>query len=339
LTLSIHYRLSHNDFWDNFTLAVGQKTSEVSETSEVWLAQTPTSPYTVVSIVIYTMYFVMNPNPVTEQPLNSNPSSPRFTKKQLFMLATSALIIAVFLFSPPVTLLDKTHAIGYAVCHQIPARSFHLAGQPLPLCARCTGIYLGALLGIVGMTLMRRYHSVELPPAAILITLLAFTGLMGIDGVNSYLSFFPGLPYLYEPQNWLRLTTGALHGLAMSALVFPVMNGGFWHPGRVKAEPVIKNFKELLLFLIGVSGIILIVLWEQPFLLYPLALLSTLGVLLMLGIVGTMFVLILTHREGAARTWHDLILPGAMGLAIAILIIEAMGGIRAILTGATGLPF
>jgi hypothetical protein len=117
----------------------------------------------------------------------------------------------------------------------------------------------------------------------------------------------------------------------MSALVFPVMNGGFWHPDRVKAEPVIKDFKELLLFLAGVIGIILIVLWEQPFLLYPLALLSTLGVLLMLGIVGTMLVLILTRREGAARTWSDLILPSAMGLAIAILIIEAMGAMRAIL--------
>lgn len=276
---------------------------------------------------------------MTEQSLNSKPASPRFTKKRLFMLAISMLVIAVFLFSPPVTLLDKTHAIGYAICHQIPARSFHLDGQPLPLCARCTGIYLGVLLGMVGMTLMKRSYSAELPPPAILITLLAFIGLMGIDGVNSYLSFFPKAPHLYEPQNWLRLTTGTLHGLAISTIVFPVANGGFWHPSRIKAEPAIKNFRELLLFLVGVAGIILIVLWEQPFLLYPLALLSTLGVLLMLGIVGTMLVLILTRREGTARTWPELILPFTMGLAIAILIIEAMGGIRAILTRVAGLPF
>ncbi|MCK6629252.1 MAG: DUF2085 domain-containing protein [Anaerolineae bacterium] len=275
---------------------------------------------------------------MTEPSLHSKPALASFTKKRWLMLTASALVIAVFLFSPPLTLLDKTQAIGYAVCHQIPARSFHLAGQPLPLCARCTGIYLGALLGIVGMALMRRCHSVEFPPRSLLITLLAFTGLMGIDGVNSYLSFFPKLPHLYEPQNWLRLTTGSLHGLTMSALVFPIINGGFWHASRIKMEPVIKNFRELLLFLGGVMGIILIVLWQQPFLLYPLALLSTLGVLLMLSIPGTMFVLILTRQEGAARTWSDLILPGVMGLAIAILIIEAMGGIRAILIGATGLP-
>ncbi|MCL4295291.1 MAG: DUF2085 domain-containing protein [Anaerolineae bacterium] len=270
---------------------------------------------------------------------NSNIPRPRLTRYQPLMLAVSALVIAVFLFSPPVTLLDKTHAIGYAICHQIPARSFQLDGHRLPLCARCTGIYLGALLGLMGMSLMKRYHSVELPPTGVLVTLMAFIGLMGIDGVNSYLSFFPKMPHLYEPQNWLRLTTGILHGLAMSALVYPVLNGALWHANIAKNEPVIKNFKELLFFLTGAAAIILIVLWQQPFLLYPLAFLSTLGVVLMLGIVGTMLAVILTRREGVARTWSDLTLPGVMGLASAFLIIEAMGGLRAILVQAAGVPF
>ena len=66
---------------------------------------------------------------------------------------------------------------------------------------------------------------------------------MGIDGVNSYLTFFPKVPHLCEPQNWLRLTTGTLNGLAMSALVYPVLNGVLWHPDLVKYEPAIKNFR------------------------------------------------------------------------------------------------
>lgn len=255
------------------------------------------------------------------------------------MLGASALVIIVFLFFPPVTLLDKTHAIGYAICHQLPARSFHFGGQQLPLCARCTGIYLGALLGIVGMILLKRYHSVELPPTPILIILATFTIIMGIDGVNSYLTFFPRAPHLYEPQNWLRLTTGTLHGLGMSAIVFPVVNGGLWHASLVKRERVIKSFKELLFFLIGAAIIILGVLWQQPFLLYPFALLSTLGVILMLGMVGSMFALILMRREGAARSGRDLILPVMMGLAIAFLIIGAMDGVRAILMSWARTPF
>jgi len=36
------------------------------------------------------------------------------------------------------------YSIGHLICHQLPARSFHLWGASLPVCARCTGIYLGA---------------------------------------------------------------------------------------------------------------------------------------------------------------------------------------------------
>jgi uncharacterized membrane protein len=33
------------------------------------------------------------------------------------------------------------------VCHQDPARSFHLFNVQLPVCARCAGLYFGAPLG------------------------------------------------------------------------------------------------------------------------------------------------------------------------------------------------
>lgn len=36
------------------------------------------------------------------------------------------------------------YAAGAVVCHQRPDRSFHLRGVQMPVCARCTGIYLGA---------------------------------------------------------------------------------------------------------------------------------------------------------------------------------------------------
>jgi uncharacterized membrane protein len=40
------------------------------------------------------------------------------------------------------------YALFDPVCHQIPERSFHLAGAPLAVCHRCSGLYLGFALGI-----------------------------------------------------------------------------------------------------------------------------------------------------------------------------------------------
>lgn len=40
------------------------------------------------------------------------------------------------------------YAVGGSVCHQQPTRSFHGWGVQLPVCARCTGLYAGGMLGI-----------------------------------------------------------------------------------------------------------------------------------------------------------------------------------------------
>ena len=41
---------------------------------------------------------------------------------------------------------DFIFAVGSVICHQRPERSFLMAGHPLPVCARCTGIYAAAPL-------------------------------------------------------------------------------------------------------------------------------------------------------------------------------------------------
>ena len=46
-----------------------------------------------------------------------------------------------------VTLSAAAYSCGSAVCHQRAERSFHLDAAQLPVCARCTGLYLGAAVG------------------------------------------------------------------------------------------------------------------------------------------------------------------------------------------------
>lgn len=35
------------------------------------------------------------------------------------------------------------------VCHQLPSRSPHIGGVPIAICDRCSGIYLGLVVGVV----------------------------------------------------------------------------------------------------------------------------------------------------------------------------------------------
>jgi uncharacterized membrane protein len=64
----------------------------------------------------------------------------------LAIALASVLWLSLLLATPlsPASLATLIYAAGSVVCHQIPERSFHLAGFQLPVCARCLGIYAGA---------------------------------------------------------------------------------------------------------------------------------------------------------------------------------------------------
>ncbi len=255
----------------------------------------------------------------------------------LWTIGIVLLIAAIILFAPPASLLGKCDAVGYAICHRIPERSFHLAGRQLPLCARCTGTYLGALIGFTTMWALGHRRASNLPPTKVIVLLVGFIGSMGVDGLNSYLSFFPNTPHLYEPGNLLRLITGTLNGLALSIIVLPVFNFTLWR--EVSPLRSIRNFRELAIAVALAAVMVLTVQAELDFLLYPLAILSILGVLFMLTAVNTMIILIVTRRENVAETWLDASLPLSLGLLTTLVEIAGMDLLRLALTQQLGLPF
>ena len=82
----------------------------------------------------------------------------------------------------------------HTVCHQMPERAFWIAGHPLAVCARCTGIYAGFALAVLLYPLVaRRLSSRGTPRREWLILALAPTTIdftLGITGlwVNTHLS-------------------------------------------------------------------------------------------------------------------------------------------------------
>jgi len=252
------------------------------------------------------------------------------------MLLAAAALLA-FLIATPGGPLTKADMVGYAVCHRIESHSFSIAGRQLPLCARCSGTFVGALTAFFGQAVvLRRRRAAEFPPARIVIILVSFTLMWAVDGLNSYMALMNG-PHIYEPRNWLRLTTGALNGLTMSAIVYPVFNFTLWQ--RPVSERAVRNLRDLGLLLLLEAGMVGLVLTRWSLLLYPLALLSALGVLVLLTTVNSMLVLIIVRRENVVDTWGEAIIPLLAGFTASLIQIGAIDFLRYTLTGTlSGIP-
>jgi uncharacterized membrane protein len=250
--------------------------------------------------------------------------------------AACALIVAGYVLVLLLHPLDKADLIGYSICGRIPDHSFHIAGRQLPLCARCTGTYIGIAIGFTAVVLLRRGRAGEMLSAGMIMLMVAFIGVMGVDGLNSYLSMFDTLPHLYTPHNWLRAATGCLHGIALSMIVIPVFNYTLWKQTQ-PVRPLVKPW-ELPAILAVAAAAIVIVQTEHPWLLYPVALLTVAGVLGTLTVVNTMILLIVIHHDSQAEMWRDAAVPLLYGLTITLLELTAMGVLRYVLTGTVGWP-
>jgi uncharacterized membrane protein len=265
-----------------------------------------------------------------------DPGARHKARRDGFMAVAALAILLLYLLAPPHGLLDKADRAAYAVCHRIPARSFAFAGRPLPLCARCSGTYLGAVAGLIALSACGRRRAAQLPPPTILAVLGVFLLAWAVDGLNSFLTLIPGLPYLYEPRNLLRLVTGTLEGLALAAVLLPLANRTLW--ANPDPQRSVGSWRDLAWLLVAAAAVIALVSSEWPPLLYPFAILSELAILGLVGLLNTLFVLMLMHREGRVTRACDALLPLLLGVALAAVELTAIGVGRAALTARLGLP-
>jgi|SRR5687768_2914653 len=110
------------------------------------------------------------------------------------------------------------YAAGSVICHQLPERSFFLDGRQLPVCARCTGLYLAGAAGVLGWCLWkagrgwRRFH---VPPH------LALASVLGA-AVPTALSYFTGVGGIWDGSNLTRALLAVPLGLTAGAVVAAV---------------------------------------------------------------------------------------------------------------------
>jgi uncharacterized membrane protein len=243
---------------------------------------------------------------------------------KIILLVAVCLLLGIWLTNTPPGLLGKADAVGYAVCHRISERSFFIGDRQMPLCARCTGMYIGAMIGLLYQLRLGRRGG--MPSLNILIVLAIFIIAFAVDGVNSYLHFFPMVPSLYTPQNFLRLLTGIGMGIAIAAMLYPVFQQTIWV--EWSKQPALASLSQMGVIL-AIAGIVdLGILAEIPLVVFPVAILSTLTVLVILGMVYTMVWVMVLKRENAFQNWRSLWAFLVAGFGTTILQIMIMDLIR-----------
>jgi uncharacterized membrane protein len=109
-------------------------------------------------------------------------------------------------------------AVGSVVCHQMPERSFFIDGRQLPVCARCTGLYLSGGAGMLGWVLWkaaRGWRSFTLSPRTALAIVIA-------AGVPTALSYATGVIGVWDGSNVTRALLAVPLGLSGGAVVAAV---------------------------------------------------------------------------------------------------------------------
>jgi uncharacterized membrane protein len=259
---------------------------------------------------------------------------------RLFVPLAAILVFAIWFSSTPPGLLGKADAIGYAVCHRIGERSFHIGDRQLPLCARCTGEFYAAGISLLFFSLASPRKS-GMPGWKLGAPLLLFLIAFGIDGSNSYLYLLKstsggaleGIPNLYVPNNTLRLFTGSGMGVALASILYPAFNQSAWK----KVDPDRALTWKKLGILIGIILLVdLAVLTESPLVLYPVAAVSVLGVLALLILVFSMVWLLMMRQENAFTSIKQMAMPFIAGTTLAFLLISLVDLLRFQLTGTWG---
>ncbi len=264
------------------------------------------------------------------------PANPlrRFTK---WVVPVATLIaLAAWIYIAPPGLMGKLDAVGYAVCHRLDSHSLHIGSIQMPLCARCTGEFDAAAVALVFQALVGARKS-RLPNRGILAVLVVFFLAFAIDGSNSYLALlkntyagaFRNIPNLYITDNTTRVFTGSGMGIVMASILFPMYNQSVW---RQPPDAPALGWRKFGLLV----GIVLLLdfamLTQSPFILYPVAFISTFGVLALLTMVFSIVWIMVMKQDNAFEHVSQLWLPALAGLTLAFLLILSIDLFRFNLT-------
>ncbi|MBK5211028.1 MAG: DUF2085 domain-containing protein [Coriobacteriia bacterium] len=209
--------------------------------------------------------------------------------------------------------LNYIFLVGSGLCHQIPARSLFFNGVQLPLCARCTGIYVGFIVAF--LILAFAYRSANrrgglswfyYPVGVVLILPMIY------DGFSSYLGF-------RSTTNGLRLVTGAAFGAALAPIIYALIADALM--ARGEETEVLGDVSGRVLYLCAVPLTVMGVHVVGDISVFVLYFLVALSVLSLFTLTALAVVATLPPYYRTVSNVRTALLPCAIALILGVAIL------------------
>lgn len=153
---------------------------------------------------------------------------PRLTYAALLL---GTLVWCAGIVAAPVFSISALYDFYHRICHQLGSHSLHISGEPLAVCARCTAIYFGFLIGMLVYPTLRSVSSTQLPSRIVLFG----------AAVPMLLDVVGGLAGVHTVTITTRLITGGLFGVVLPFFILPAGVGAVLEIFHVKRQTVIPQ--------------------------------------------------------------------------------------------------
>ncbi|MDP2966089.1 MAG: DUF2085 domain-containing protein [Pelolinea sp.] len=240
------------------------------------------------------------------------------------IILIAGIITANWILYTPHGFYEKAFAVGSSVCHQITSHSFSNSDTQFPLCARCSGLYLGSFIGLAYYFTQGKRKAI--PKRGFLLLLLFLFLAWAGDSVNSFIRDFLNRSIIYETTNMTRLVTGFGMGLVMSTALMTLFNLTVWKDGIDK--PLFINLWQVAgyVFLSALAGWIM--LSSNAIFFQVFAYISIVTVMIIITMLYTIFWIILFKKENSFTKWKSLGLFLIAGFAAAMLQVTLLNLLR-----------
>lgn len=136
-------------------------------------------------------------------------------------------------------LISRLYELSGLLCHQLETRCISVAGVPLPVCSRCSGIYAGAFLSLVTFCISSQWF-VRMPlTKPIWVTMGAVLLFLLFD---VYIGF-----RLYGDIHGVRFATGYMTGFMMVVIIISLYQKLVTRESKLSVNPRKNIFYPLVM--------------------------------------------------------------------------------------------